>query len=488
MTDTAALIAEINTEVERDEDRLDAEEKAAMLNPEELQQAYLMAEAARDERQIAIVKEAISIQETRKRTPSFTEENGARIGSGSPKRNESPIEYRCLSNISSRPISWLWPGRIARGKVSMLAGNPGLGKSQLTASMAATVTTGGLWPVDNTQCEIGSVVLLSAEDDAEDTIRPRLEAAGADLQRVFILDAVKGTNGERRSFNLKEDIPRLEHMFRKIGGAALIIIDPISAYLGGTDSHKNADIRALLAPLSDFAAKNGAAVVCVSHLNKGGSSEAITRVTGSLAFVAAARSAWVVAKDSNDPDRRLFLPLKNNIGNDTTGLAFRIESVELPGGICTSRVSWDDENVAITADEAMRPLENHEEPSALQEAKNFLTELLRDGPQSSKQIRADAEGAGHSWRTIQRAQKDLGIIPVKDGMRCGWSWHLPSKVAKEDEECHPNNMEAFGDLGDLREAPEAISLVAEVEDAGSRFEPDMDNIEDAVIVSQLALF
>lgn len=102
----------------------------------------------------------------------------------------SRIAYRRASEIQAKPVNWLWHGRIARGKVSMLAGNPGLGKSQITASMAATVTTGGTWPVDRARCERGNVVFLSAEDDAEDTIRPRLEAAGADLARVYILDAV----------------------------------------------------------------------------------------------------------------------------------------------------------------------------------------------------------------------------------------------------------------------------------------------------------
>ncbi len=101
-----------------------------------------------------------------------------------------PIVYRRCSDVIPKPILWLWPGRIARGKVSMLAGNPGLGKSQITANMAAIITTGGYWPVDRTHCDVGNVIFISAEDDAEDTIRPRLEAAGADLSRIFFLDAV----------------------------------------------------------------------------------------------------------------------------------------------------------------------------------------------------------------------------------------------------------------------------------------------------------
>lgn len=153
-----------------------------------------------------------------------------------------PFLFRRLSDIEAKPVRWLWPGRIARGKVSILAGHPGLGKSQITASLAAIVTTGGQWPIDRVRCEPGNVVFFSAEDDAEDTIRPRLEAARADLDRIFILDAVLDDKGTRpRAFNLKGDLPRLGQMLEYIGEVALVVIDPITAYLGDTDSHKNAD-------------------------------------------------------------------------------------------------------------------------------------------------------------------------------------------------------------------------------------------------------
>lgn len=343
------------------------------------------------------------------------------------------IAYRRVSDIQAKPIRWLWSGRFARGKVSMLAGNPGLGKSQVTASMAAVVTTGGYWPVDRAPCERGNVIFLSAEDDPSDTIRPRLEAAGADLSRVFILDAVVdgyGADGAEmhRAFNLKTDIARLEHMLAEIGGAALIVIDPITAYLGDADSHKNAEIRTLLSPLSDMAATHGAAVICVSHLNKGGNSEALMRVTGSLAFVAAARAAFVVVKDQENDGRRFFLPLKNNVGTDQNGLAFTVESAQVEseaGLIDTSRVQWEANAVAITANEAMAVQGDPEERREIEDAQSFLRDLLADGPIPSKQIRADAEGAGYSWRTIQRAQKALGIDAVKEGMKGGWVWKLP---------------------------------------------------------------
>lgn len=384
------------------------------------------------------------------------------VAARAPRPAESPpspnsagrITYRRASEIMAKPVNWLWPGRIARGKVSMLAGNPGLGKSQITSSMAAVVTTGGIWPVDKSRCERGNVIFLSAEDDPEDTGRPRLEAAGADLSRVFILDAVvdgyRADGSEvQRGFNLKTDLIRLDKMLDEIGGAALIVIDPITAYLGETDSHKNAEIRALLSPLSDLAAKHSAAVVCVSHLNKAAGGEALMRVTGSLAFVAAARAAFIVAKDTENDARRLFLPLKNNIGNDRSGLAFAIESAQVKstaGLIETSRIAWEPDPVTVTADEAMQHQGDPEERSALDDARQFLLNLMADGPVKAGQVKSDSDGAGFNWRTIQRAADRLNIERNKDGMKGGWTWRLPPKMTSTPEDDRHETVSPSGSL------------------------------------------
>jgi hypothetical protein len=356
------------------------------------------------------------------------------------------LTSRCAAQIVPQPIRWLWPGRIARGKVSVIAGHPGLGKSQVTLSIAAVVSTGGRWPVDSAQCECGRVVILSAEDDAADTIVPRLAAAGADLNRIEIVEAVHEVtpDGEvqQRSFNLKRDIARLGALLGKLGDVALVVIDPITAYLGDTDSHKNAEVRALLAPLSELAAKHGVAVVCINHLNKGNGNDAQLRIMGSLAFVAAARAAWIVAKDPEDERRRLFLPAKNNIGNDQSGLAFSIRSAQVDGSvgaIDTSMVEWEAQAVTVHADDVIGPRLGGEERGALADAKQFLAGLLADGPLPTKQIRADAEGAGYHWPTIRRAQKALGVEAVKEGMKAGWTWRLPARSLG----AHEPDAEAF---------------------------------------------
>ncbi len=357
------------------------------------------------------------------------------------KAEETPVIYRRMADIKPEAIMWLWKERIACGKISMIAGDPGLGKSQLTSYMAAKVTTGGIWP-DGTPCKAGNVIFLSAEDDPADTGRPRLEAVGANLSRVYILDAVRENGDAERSFNLKTDLERLSALMDKIGNVTLVIIDPITAYLGQTDSHKNSDVRALLAPLSELASRHKAAIVCVSHLNKGGSSQALMRMQGSIAFVAAARAAYIVAKDQDNPERRLFLPIKNNIGNDQTGFGFAIVSHMLDNGIQTSRVEFEAEPVTVRADDAL--ITDNDERTALDDAKEFLRETLGDNEVPVKGLRKQADDAGHSWPTIRRAANQLGIEKHRTGFgkEGSWGWKFP-KVLKQPIDAPDLNVSTY---------------------------------------------
>jgi hypothetical protein len=344
------------------------------------------------------------------------------------------IVYQRLSTIPAQPIKWLWPGKIAKGKLSIIVGNPGLGKSQVCASLAAIVTTGGYWPVDRTQAQAGNVVVLSAEDDAEDTIRPRMEAAGADVRRVFLLQAIKYEDEagatQSRGFSLVNDTYRLGTLIKQIGDVELVIIDPITAYMGATDSHRNAEVRSLLAPLQMIGALLNPAMIAVSHLTKAQGVEALQRVQGSIAFAAAARAVWGVAKDKDDERRRLFLPLKNNLGVDTSGYAFGIHSTILEGSdppISTSHVMWEKERVTVNADEAFSSLaKDYYDNSELEEVKDFLRGLLAVGPMRKTEIESNIKGAGHSWSTCRRAQTALKIVAYKgEGFREPWYWKLP---------------------------------------------------------------
>jgi putative DNA primase/helicase len=313
-----------------------------------------------------------------------------------------------------------------------------------------------LWPVDRTQCEQGNVVILSAEDDPADTIRPRLEAAGADLSKIIILDGVvRHADGSRRAISLTSDLEKLGATLAEIGDVALVVIDPITAYLGDADSHNNANMRALLAPLTDLAEKHRTAMLCVSHLTKGEGTEAMMRVQGSVAFVAAPRAAFLIAKDRENEMRRLFLPIKNNIGDDRTGLAFELQSaqVDSPAGmIDTCRVLWHAEPVTITADELMRPDGDESGQTATEEAVEWLRGLLTDVESlDRREIIEAAEKAGFAERTIYRARKDLGVVFAQSGFgkQKRSIWKLPDSpnVANDPQSCQTNSNGKNGDVG-----------------------------------------
>jgi putative DNA primase/helicase len=347
----------------------------------------------------------------------------------------APLLVRRVADIDPQPVLWLWPGRVARGKVTMLAGHPGLGKSQLALGIAAIVTSGGQWPVDRARAERGSAIILSAEDDPADTIRPRLEAAGADLERCHIIEAAQdiGDDGrpQRRGFSLVEDLARLDAELQHLDDATIVVIDPITAYCGAVDSHRNAEVRGLLAPLAELAAQRRVAILAISHLRKSLEGDAILQVSGSLAFVAAARAAFVVTRDKADDRRRLLLPLKNNIGNDRTGYAYGIELVSLSGSIETCRIVWEPEAVTVTADEAMAPSAARAQPRPRDIAVGWLRDLLANGPFTVRQIQAEAKAAGLSWATVRRGADQLGITTEKTAYEGGWAWRLPHQAGEE---------------------------------------------------------
>ncbi len=350
---------------------------------------------------------------------------------------------QCFAGIDPEPIDWLWRGRIARGKVTILVGDPGLGKSMLTVDMAARITRGKPWPVDGDKAPIGDVLLLSGEDDPADTIRPRLDAAGADVRRVHLLkgtwDADKDGKLRQRQFSLKRDIPFLSAELDK-RRYALVVIDPVSAYLDGTDSHNNADVRGLLTPLSDVASAHKVAIVCITHFNKGGSLSALYRTMGSIAFVGQARAVWTVTKDPNDPDgrRRFFVCSKANLAPEPTGLAYCVKpslaNPEIP------LIEWEPEPVDVSIENAMY-YESEEVRSELQEVREWLTDILSEGPVEAKEVRRFAKDDGHAWATVRRAQYALGVKPRKRDFTGGWVWELPPPKMLKPCASHDEHLE-----------------------------------------------
>lgn len=271
----------------------------------------------------------------------------------------------------------------------------------------------------------GSVIILANEDDAARTIRPRLDAAGADTSKVHIVEGVVRDGRGADLFQLDSDVAALRARAQDIGDVRLIIIDPPSAYLGAkVDAHKESDVRRVLAPLSQLAQDTGALVLLVVHLNKRTDGGAQQRFGGSTAWIAAPRAAFLVAEEEAS-GRRYMLPVKNNLGNDRLGFEYRVNEKLLDyasGTIKAPHIEW-----LGTSDRRASELLNPPKPkapSAVDEAKDFLRKQLAEGAQPVVDIQNAAKGAGISTATLNRAKTELGIKPVKDGN--GWTWKLGS--------------------------------------------------------------
>jgi putative DNA primase/helicase len=306
----------------------------------------------------------------------------------------------CASEIEPERIEWLWPARTAKGKHTCIAGEPGTGKSQLATYIAAQISMGATWPCGEGRAPQGSVLVLSAEDGEADTIVPRLYAAEADLGRVHIVSAVRTSYAASRGFNLQADIELLEQKIAELGDVALITIDPISSYLGKTDSHKNAEVRGVIEPLSAMAERTRVAVLSVTHFSKTGAAnttKALHRFIGSIAFVGAPRMAFAVIDDAEDKDRRLFLHAKNNLAAPPQGLAFRLHQTivgEIRKGIVASCVDWEGEPVTITANEAL---------------------AAEAGSTAAKPSEDQKHSCGSFWQMVRRWQSKSRRTPMTQG-------------------------------------------------------------------------
>jgi putative DNA primase/helicase len=351
------------------------------------------------------------------------------------------VELVNAADVRPEPVAWLWNGWLARGKLHILAGRPGCGKTTLALALAATATIAGRWP-DGTRClHAGDVVIWSGEDDPADTLVPRLLASGADLRLVHFVGDVTGADGAR-PFDPARDVSLLLSALERIK-PAMMIVDPLVSAVAA-DSHKNTEVRRALQPLVDLAARVGCVLVGVTHLSKGTAGRDPTeRVTGSIAFSALARVVLLAAKRENpEPGEapRLLVRSKSNIGDDAGGVGYDLEQVEAAPGVFASRVLWAgaiDGNARELLAQAEAAPDAGEPDGALGDAVGFLRALLSDGPVPSKQVRADADGAGHSWATIRRAAARLRVEAVKQGghfARGGkqqWVWALPAEDAHE---------------------------------------------------------
>src|SRR5262249_52054467 len=261
--------------------------------------------------------------------------------SSDEKRSELRIVN--LADVPVEEVHWLWPGRIPFGKVTILDGDPGLGKSPVTLEIAAGLPRGQAMPGAPAESALGpaNVVLLTAEDGLGDTIRPRLEAAGACLARVVALQGFGKAEELLFPISLPMDVATIA---REVANAQakLVLIDPLMAYLHETvQAHNDQSVRRALLPLTQLAEKSGAAVLVVRHLNKQASKNVTYRGGGSIGIIGVARSGLIVCKDPDAPKRRLLGVSKCNLCQPPAVLRYEVISEGK-----TSRVVWHGESDA----------------------------------------------------------------------------------------------------------------------------------------------
>jgi hypothetical protein len=368
-----------------------------------------------------------------------------------PAKPQRKLISQNLNSVVLEKVDWLWPGRIAIGKLTLFGGKPGVGKSQFMSHLASVVSQGAAWPCNEGRAPRGNVVLFTAEDGVADTVAPRLIAAGADAARINVVKGVDDPDG-RKTFDLKADIDLLEREVRKIGDVKLIIIDPVSAYMGKIDGHGNVETRSVLEPIAEMADRLRIAVIAVTHLNKGGAGNqgVMERFVGSIAFIAAARAGFAVIPDDENEGRVLVLSVKNNLAPKPRGLAFRCLQTIVGDGIVASMIDWENDYVARSADEALSASEQGTEAggaTAKEQAIDFLQAVLANGPKPVRDIEAEAVAAGlHEAgkpigqnKPLRDARKALGVETRKSGAHsAGWVW-MPSdapKVPSKPEDAH----------------------------------------------------
>lgn len=333
-----------------------------------------------------------------------------------------------LGSIQSKKIEWLWPLRIPQNKLTLIVGDPGSSKTYVCMDIAARISAGKQWPTGEPGT-VGHVIVLGNEDDLEDTVKPRIEVMGGDPANITYIMGMKVPGDDGLKYpDLNQDLTSMGSVIKE-KSAKMVLIDPISAYMGYADTHRDAEVRQVLTPLAILAKELNVAIVGIMHLNKSQESSIIYRAQGSIGFMGVARMVHLVAVDKDDKELRLFLPIKSNIKTGKTGLSYRLVDVHHVGiDSEVAKVEWVGE-VDVDPEDVVGPPPTDEEREELSQAETWLMELMEEGQgkQAQTNVETLARKAGISSAMLKRAKKAIGINSVKRSMY--WEWVLPG---------HPN--------------------------------------------------
>ena len=342
------------------------------------------------------------------------------------------LDFVSAANVTMTPVSFVWEGRIPRGKLTILEGRMGQGKTTLLAKVIAAVTGGPPLPGQRAAAP-QDAILISLEDGLADTLVPRLEAAGADLSRCHLFNGYNfGGETVNGVFNLSEDCERLRWDIEGYS-AAIVAIDPLTATLGSEiNSYVDQDVRRVLARYAQLAEDTNAAFLFTRHLRKGGG-KAEDAGAGSVGIGAVCRSVLRVDSDPEATARFYLSCVKASVTEKPSTISYHIEGVELPGSppIYTSHIVWDGES-SWTADALAAQAMGTEERSRADDAREFLRSALADGPRSVKDVLHVAGLEEIAPRTLQRAADAMKVTKVRKGFGEGSTWALPVVIhAKE---------------------------------------------------------
>jgi hypothetical protein len=359
-----------------------------------------------------------------------------------PLSHPEPAPRLCpVSEISPRPVAWLWPGHLALGKLAILEGDPGLGKSFLALDLCARLSTGRPWPDGAAAPSPAACLILNGEDDAADTVRPRLAALGADPARVFVIEPGEGDLAS--PLCLPAEVGVLDALVDR-AQARLVVIDPVMQFLGpAVNTTSDRSVRRALAPLAALARRRACTILLIRHLTKVGRGRAVHRGLGSIGLVGACRSAWLVAEEAEGSPRLVLAQVKNNLAPRQPSLAFELVHPE-DGG---AALNWLGP-VEITADALLAPVRRTgRDPDRSRAAHDFLAGLLADGPLTSQEVWQRAEEEGVSARTIERVKKALKVRSTwvtVDGRAVSY-WLLPEQKlpAEVRPEAEPDDVDRW---------------------------------------------
>jgi hypothetical protein len=320
--------------------------------------------------------------------------------------NPNGKQYTLLSEIKPKRAEALWDPRIPLGECTVIDGDPGTNKSSMVLDLAARLTVGARMP-DGGKAVKGGVVLLLGEDSIAKTVQPRLKAAGADLTRIAVLPT---------SMTIPDDLPVVKEAAQRVK-AKLFVIDPLLAFLG-PNANVDQAVRKAMTPLADFAETTNLAVLMVRHLNKSGGLHALYRGSGSIGISAAVRSALLVAPAPHDADLRVLCHHKNTLGLKAPCLLFK--PITTKNGAVG--IEWRGE-CEFKPEDLLKNANG--KADRLAEAKDFLLDLLAEGPVPQQAVKAKASEAGLAWRTVDRAKEVLGVKSSRKGWgpgsKCCWS-------------------------------------------------------------------